>query len=208
MSIQNNKSGKLVTTARILERQAATNPLSNCPGQLKILLGNQKIKMLCLNRQLKCKQGNECEPKLCDYFWHFNRCAWHFISKQVEGDSFNLMYSRFFPETGVLRFCKQQHQVLGSKVRYDWAIDLVSGCPLGLPGENILLPPVKRGITVVQAWFLLLFCKFTSKQWRKVWRSIESWSHIHITIISFYFKNTNSIITNLLVRLIAGITLD
>ena len=62
--------------------QAATNPLFDCPGQLKILLDNQKFKVLCPNGHLKSKL------KFCNYFWYFNRCVWHFISKQVEGDSF------------------------------------------------------------------------------------------------------------------------
>ena len=49
-------------------KQAATNPLSDCPGQLKILLGNQKFKVLCPNGQLKSKQGTECELKFCNHF--------------------------------------------------------------------------------------------------------------------------------------------
>ena len=48
--------------------QAAINPLSDCPGQLKILFDNQKFRALCLNGQLKSKQGTECELKFCHDF--------------------------------------------------------------------------------------------------------------------------------------------
>ena len=42
--------------------------LSDCQGQLKILLGNQKFKVLCPNGQLKSKQGTGCEFKFYHYF--------------------------------------------------------------------------------------------------------------------------------------------
>ena len=80
--------------------QAVTNPLSDCPGQLKILLGNQKFKVLCPNGQLKSKQGTKCELKFWHYFWQFNRCVWHFIPKQVEGDSSNLFCRQYVPKRG------------------------------------------------------------------------------------------------------------
>ena len=48
--------------------EAATNPLSNCPGQLKILLGNQKFKVLCPNGQLKSRKGTEYKLKFCHCF--------------------------------------------------------------------------------------------------------------------------------------------
>ena len=57
----------------MVDGQAATNPLSDCPGQLKILLGNQKFKVLYPNWQLKSRKGTVTEYKLkfCYYFWHF-----------------------------------------------------------------------------------------------------------------------------------------
>ena len=70
------------------QSQAATNPLSDSPGQLKIHLGDQKFKVLCPNGQLKSEQETECELKVCNYFWYFNWCGWHFISNQVGSDSF------------------------------------------------------------------------------------------------------------------------
>ena len=107
--------------------QAATNPLSDYPEQLKILLGNQKFKVLCPNGQLKSKQGTECKLQFCHYFWHLNRCVWHFMSKQVEGDSFNLICRKYVTKREcckVLQAIFQQHQILGSKVGYDLAINL------------------------------------------------------------------------------------
>ena len=115
-------------TAYLWIKQAATNPLSDCPGQLKILLGNQKFKLLCPNGQLKSKQGTECELKFCNYFWYFNRCVWHFISKQVEVDSFNLICRLYVPKRGCYKVLQKVqaifHQILGSKVGHDRTIDL------------------------------------------------------------------------------------
>ena len=108
-------------------QQAVTNPLSDCPGQLKILLGNQKFKVLCPNGQLISKQRTGYELKFCHYFWHFNRCVWFFISKQVEGDSFNLICSHYVPK----RWCYKVLQAIFHNIKFwvqnpgtDRAVDL------------------------------------------------------------------------------------
>ena len=79
----------------------------DCSGQLKILLckncnQNFKFKVLCLNGQLKSKQGTECELNFLHYFWHLNRCLWHFIPKQVEGVSCNLICRHYVPKRCVI----------------------------------------------------------------------------------------------------------
>ena len=51
-------------------------------------LGNKKFEVLCPNLQLKSKQETEHELKYVIIFDTFNRCVWHFIAKEVEGDSF------------------------------------------------------------------------------------------------------------------------
>ena len=60
-----NKPSAPVILVRL---HAATNLLSDCPGQLKILLGNQKFKVLCPIGQLKSKQGTEFELKFVIIF--------------------------------------------------------------------------------------------------------------------------------------------
>ena len=148
---------KHVSDRHIFQMQAATNPLFNCPGQLKIHLANQKFKVLCPNGQLKSKQGTECELKFCNCFWYFNWCGWHFISKQVEGDSFDLICRQYVPkqrEGGcykVLQAILQHHQILGSKSRAqsgNWFT--VWGCPIGLPLEKKLLRPVQMHACMIQ----------------------------------------------------------
>ena len=99
--------------------QVATNALSDCQGQFKIPLGNQKFKVLCPDGQLKFKQETERKLKFCYYFWHFNRCVWHFIPYQVEGDSFNLICKQCVPKLGcckVLQTIFPQHQILVQKL--------------------------------------------------------------------------------------------
>ena len=67
-----------------------------------------------------------------------------FISKQVEGDSFNLPSRHYVLKRGcykVLQAIYKQYQILGSKVGHDRAIDLVSGCPMGLSVEKTLPQP-------------------------------------------------------------------
>ena len=76
--------------------QAVTNPLSDCPRQLEILLLNQKFKVLYLTGQLKSKQGTESELKFDYFFSKFSTCVWYSISKQVEGDFFNFIVGSMF----------------------------------------------------------------------------------------------------------------
>ena len=130
---------------------AATNPLSDCPGQLKILSGNQKFKVLCPNGQLKSRS------RKLSVNWNFviifdiltDICVWHFILKQVEGDSLNLICRQLHCMSlrdGVIRFFKQfrQHQIWCSKVRHHWAIDLQ--CHLTPWGYMYLLRKICRGL--------------------------------------------------------------
>ena len=123
------------------------------PGQWKILLGNQKLKVLCPNGQLKSKTG--CEHEFCHFFWHFNKCVWHFISKQVEGDSFNLIFGHYVQRREYKRFYRQffnniKYLVQSRAWSGNWFIAL--GCPLGLSHEKILSQPESNSVICCKAW--------------------------------------------------------
>ena len=55
-------------TSQNIQRRLWQIPQSDCPGQKKILQGNQKLEVLCSNGQLKSKQGAEHEQNFCRCF--------------------------------------------------------------------------------------------------------------------------------------------
>ena len=141
------KSSSIFHTGhRLWLTQAATNPLSDCPGQLKILLGNQKFKVLCPNGQLKSKQGTECELKFVIIFDILTDVYMTFYFKQVEGVLFVGSMSQREGVGSTSNFSMSSNFGFKSRARSgNWYT--VSGCPMGLPLEKNLSQP---GLT--QTW--------------------------------------------------------
>ena len=83
----------------------------SCPiarSNWKILLSNQKFKVLCPNGQLKSKQGTECELKFCHYFWHFNRSVYNIsFQNRLKVTPLTSFVGSMSQRKGVIRFYMQ-----------------------------------------------------------------------------------------------------
>ena len=104
------------STLRTFQHQAATNPLSDCLGQLNILLGNQKFKVLCPNGQLKSKelQETECELNFVIIFYILTDVDDILFQNRLKVDSYSFtsFVGSMSQREGVVRFDKQFFSII------------------------------------------------------------------------------------------------